>query len=457
MLNEIREYEEYTNLLYPVDESPRSRNDNISGRLGYSRISKNFSGIDRALRIVARSQIPNESNKTADNMEDVLKNWCDKNFENYLTALINKYAEKINKLKCFEDSLVGYWEKHIRESTISNNQTGKLKSNEKFLNEYWEIFNNDCGNEMIALCRKSKDEMFSKSFAQAFISLMKPNSDISVKILTGYAQLRIFCDNSKGTVSFKDIVDRDISGLCSSSDNTYVLNCTIRDNANVHKEDDDNIFLLYWLIDKQFCVDRLAQTKKSWTKIKKTFNASGYDFYKGKNSIKKITYMDIIASAWDDGPLEKYALIEKKSLEGFSKIECLFEKKKKLLNIMRGLIGYYLLERKRMNEEQNYIVINHADLSNWLRCGNIEKYINDLKTSNSPETKAGCENIKTLIYKQLVSNNTVKIRVNPWILKFYSIKLYKEESELKLDENTNIYIDNGAMDGALTLFLGGKQ
>ena len=187
---------------------------------------------------------------------------------------------------------------------------------------------------------------------------------------------------------------------------------------------------------QEFSLIRLKGKKTSFAKKMFSVKVSDEEASRWNNDFKKITYESIIANAIDKGPLTTKFLAFK--IDPFSH-ELVKKARGKIspadTDRIQKMLAAFLLGRT--NDQQEFAVINKADISNWceddpkMDKGDYEKYLFDRKP---------------LFTVKLIGNNVNKLAVPKAFLDLVNPTLCNSEDEVKkmLNEGYTVYKDNGA-------------
>ncbi len=351
MLDEIREYEQYTMDVNKF-ESPDS--DNV--RLKYfPLIKKDFSGMARALTIIARHHIFPDGVMTdkfdEDRVQAVLRAWCGFNYKDKYESCADeakksKYEETIAYIE--KNKLDNWLDRYIRAVFLAP----ALRQCGNPLNDVVEKSNEGEGNEKI-----------ENAFQLPLDVLMKQKSTLqSIE---------------------KDKSDKD---RCKGANQAlHTINALHKLHTGFR-----------YMGTRMFAPEYKAIDT----------SAKGNDY-------KRITFENIIANAFSMGPLQRYYLVcgDKKFWDLIGKYTVgNADKAKKLSDSDKVLIlkvaAACLLQAKYQQHGQEFVAINQMDIANWLnekaapeKFG-LEKY--QFKDSREP-----------LFTSLTVGNNVKKLRIAP--------------------------------------------
>lgn len=385
MLNEIKEFEQYTCPVTSIKDNA------IEPRLKFNTlIEKKRAGMARALTIIARHFIfAKQDYKTAfsnngvfndDSIVDALKSWC------------GLKGEK--EIDLFEQDWLKRYVFHVFF--------------EKYLNESKELYKSNY--ELSTLLETIKEVPKDKLVAQ--LKKLKVKETI---------------DNYRKTIE----KDKKQKGKKEQADSLGRLASTID-------------FLVSY--EKDFNPAKPLFTNGTKKATKKTASAKIKVDY--LNDLKAIKFGSIIATALNTGALKRYYLVCKADPIGYvrkgknnSKIGAT-AKKRALVNNCRDIIlkatASYLLQREYSNPEyvQDYVVFNRQDLINWLT-------VTELKTPDLLKykfvTKDGNQNTEPIFEFMTIAGNTTKMKINPLWLETLGFKLVEEHNIDKPDNQGLIF------------------
>ncbi len=437
MLDEIKEFQQYTSKISKINLD--------TCRLKYSTLIKDndFSGIERALTMIARGYIFNFNKEPVNifnveqenRIKETLKAWCG----------LNSNVDK---------SDINCWLANYMRSVL-----------------------------LLQTLKKSKGELNKSTLFNALQKRITTEQDKKLKEKTGKQKKKSLPDSE--IEKLKQVKEDDLEAFC----NNYLkllkdIENSIKKETKILKnkksifekqKDADSILVYFKNLNYDFIqichiIDALQALKRKTS----TFdNVLFPDKFTKANDYKAITFEKIIANAFNMGPLKKLVLAcnanpwnpnEKNKTDSLAvrKFTGNNEGGLNLKDSDRDLIlkitAYYLLQKRQSDQE--YVVFNQTDLANWLR-GNaksggfeLDKY--KFKVTEKKETVVNSDNANqniTFTYVPLFSTITIgateknkngiglsKIKLHPeWVQRFKLVEI-NENSNLKLGKQKIIYL-----------------
>ena len=333
MLDEIREYEQYT-----MDVNKFGSPDSGDVRLKFfSLIKKNFSGLARAMTVIARYHMFPDGVMTdkfdADRVQAVLRAWCGFNYK-------DEYASYASYIE--ENKLDNWLDRYIRTVFLAP----ALEQCGNPLDDVVKEFNESGNNQQI------------ENAAQLPLDLLLKQTDILKSL-------------EKSSKAKKDEAAKNVAKEAAKKDknNEKVLGDLEALKAKYEREESgaNQSFHTISALQKLHTGFRYMGTRMFVPEYKPIdTSAKGNDY-------KRITFENIIANAFSMGPLKRYYLVcENKNFWELigkytaGKTDNAKQLSKSDKDLILKVTAACLLQAQFQQHGQEFVAINQMDLANWL-------------------------------------------------------------------------------------------
>ena len=480
MLDEIKEFEQYTFDLNDEKTyaAPLKKSD---CRLKKTPLIKDFSGITRALTIIARYYMFNKNNsnvfnvKDVDYIKEVLRAWCGFQTKEYIPEIdgwLNLYIRKA----AFYNPAKTCVEEFIKTKVTLQNQLSEYENKKAEIKKQRPKL----GDKNLALAVKEKYpelidaiifDKLEKIFPETVLK-KENNEDFPIKEKAEAIAL-------KTTMSELEKKKEKLSEIEKEIEKNYKVTLSKLDNLKN---------LTTRITDVMKIIDVLIKLSNKAKYYNKSFYCS--NFKNKPYDLNTITLDRIIANAFTMGPLEQYYLVcdgnpfesitvKKNTTEANTR-----NKKKKTKNadanemhlldpgnndkdlILKATASYLL--QKRFTD-QEYVVFNKTDLANWMwqkgKADNFNLFMYKLDTGNSPNDctaiiakRRAPEKLEPLFNLVILGadkkqgkkgTSRVKLKVHPdWIKLF---RLVRIQDIMKSENKNALYFSDGCQNSYLVV------